>query len=117
MRTPQRTACEIAKQQIDELTSCVGCADQEDARLGHGLTSFTSVLVMGDDNRPYLVYRAVDRICGGWLCSVAVSAAGWTRRLRQPVLRQAVTLEPPATMTNKSTPRASAIYWHELNEG
>ena len=95
MRTPRRTACEIAKLQIDELTARVGCADQEDARLDNGLPPFTSVLVMGDDLRPYLVYRAVDRIGGGWLCSVSVSAAGWTRRLRQPVLRQAVTLEPP----------------------
>jgi hypothetical protein len=110
MRHPERTAAEIAEQQLERL---IGGAHDEGPYGPDGdlAGSAVDVLVMGDDQRPYLVRRIVDGgRSGSRLCWVSVSTAGWTPGLCHPVVRVAVVPEPQSVINAP----ASASAWRAV---
>lgn len=104
----RRTASEIAEQQLERLTTDAGNVATD--RSGHHTAALADVLVMGNDQRPYMVRSLVDRDgIGAQLCWVSVSAAGWTRRLCHPVIRIAVISEPRSEVNTPATPPGATV--------
>jgi hypothetical protein len=103
MRHLKSTASEVAEQHLEALI--IAAANRGPDRSGEDtVASVTEVLVMGDDQRPYLVRRLVDRDGrGAQLCWVSVSTAGWTRRPCHPVVRIAVISEPRSEINAPTT--------------
>jgi hypothetical protein len=112
MRQLGRTAAEIAELQLEELAAR---ADLDRQAPVVSTAPVADLLVMGYDQRPYLVRRLVTRGGHGvWLCWVSVSDAGWGWWPSHPVVRMAITLPPrPAPDEPAVGPRARV--WHDIN--
>ena len=109
------TASEVADQHLEALI-IVAADGGLDRSAEDAAASVTEVLVMGDDQRPYLVRRLVDRDrSGAQLCWVSVSTAGWTGRWCHPVVRIAVIAEPGPEINAPTTP-AGASVWRDVDE-
>ncbi|GAA5199743.1 hypothetical protein GCM10023322_76050 [Rugosimonospora acidiphila] len=115
MRHLMRTAAQIAEQQLESLI-IAGANEGLDGSGDDSAAPLTEVLVMGNDQRPYLVRKLLDRDGGGaQLCWVSVSTAGWTPRWCHPVVRIAVIPEPGSPINAPTTP-AGARAGREVNE-
>jgi hypothetical protein len=92
---PRRVASEIARQHVEELIAQAGCAGAE-AGVDHPRMSPADLLVMGADQRPYVVRRFVVSAGDATppLYWVSVSPADSTHRLRGSVIHMVIANEP-----------------------